>query len=397
MPLAPGCDTINFPVPSNWGRQNYQLGSGNTGYMTGTSTFENKEYAHFFDLGVASANQYLTRCYISFAIAASGNPANLNKTITIRVYDGTSNVPGGTVLGSTTTTLGNIRIDYLLNDRTDITFPSPILLPASKKFFIGVDMSTLTWTGTGNNKDSLSIYSSTAGTTPSRTWARNPLADPQWYDLFNEFGLRLSLYIHPFVSPTPTCQVTTPVSLLRFAGKAVAEGHLLTWTTASETNNKGFHVEHSTDGKQYQRIGFVPAKGDGNSQLEQTYSYTHQPGTGATEHYYRLKQVDKDGSTSYSQQVIIRQARSGLATSWGRLFPNPAQGRLVLEWKQAPTTGTQVRIVDAQGRVRRSQVAAAGSAQSIIDIKDVPTGLYILQLTDAKNKTIASEKFWVEQ
>lgn len=392
MPLAPGCDTINFPVPPSWGRQNYQLTSGNTGYLTGTSTFTNREYAHFFDLGVASPNQYLTRCYINFAIAASGNPANLGKAITIRVYDGTSNLPGGAVLGTTTTTLGDIRIDYLLNDKTDITFPSPILLPASKKFFIGVDISTLTWP-----TDSLSIFSSTAGTTPSRTWARNPDADPQWYDLFSEFGLRLSLYIHPFVSPTTTCQVTTPVSLLRFAGKAVADGHLLTWTTASESSNKGFYVEHSPDGKLFQRVGFVPAKGNGNSQQEQQYSYTHQPASPATEHYYRLKQVDKDGSSSYSQQVLIRQATGGLITAWGRLFPNPAQGRLVLEWKQPPAQGSQLRLLDAQGRVWRSQALAAGAAQTIVDIKGMNTGLYILQLTDAKNKSIASEKFWVEQ
>jgi len=91
---AAGCDTINFPIPAAWSRANYIIvDAGNTGYRTGTNSFGDKEKAHFFDLS-ATANTYITRCYIHFAKANSINQAGLNKTINIKVYDGTSNTPG---------------------------------------------------------------------------------------------------------------------------------------------------------------------------------------------------------------------------------------------------------------------------------------------------------------
>jgi Secretion system C-terminal sorting domain len=388
--LAQGCDTINFPFPVAWGNQNYQLSQPNSGYLTGTSTYGNKEYAHFFDLS-AQNNQYLTRCFIRFAIAATGNPANLNKVITIRVYDGTSNLPGGTILGSTTTTLGNIKNDYQLNDKTDIVFPTAIALPASKKFFIGVDMSTLSW-----NTDSLSIRSSQAGTTPSRTWARNPDASPQWYDLNVELGFRLSLQIHPFVSPTPQCQVELPIDLESFNGTLTQKGHLLVWNTATEQLNKGFFVEYASNNQAFKTIGFVAsaAKG-GNSSLPLQYSFLYQPIDNGSESVYRLKQQDLDGAFTYSKQISIRNAAFG-NSSIGRLYPNPAVGTLTIDWVKPLQKNSQLRIIDANGRILKLQALENPGKQTTLATASLATGFYLLQVLDHNKNIIDTEKFWID-
>ncbi len=93
----------------------------------------------------------------------------------------------------------------------------------------------------------------------------------------------------------------------------------LQWTTAAETNNRGFEVEHSQDGRQFQRISWVAAlAGEGA-----TYTYLH-PGLEAGTHYYRLRQIDHDGRHEYSPiaSINVIQQRSG------QVWPNPlAQGQ----------------------------------------------------------------------
>jgi hypothetical protein len=90
---------------------------------------------------------------------------------------------------------------------------------------------------------------------------------------------------------------TVPVELSRFDVKRQPKSTLLAWTTESESNNEAFHIEQSTDGKNFQTIGKV--KGYGNSTIRQNYNFEHNtPSVGIN--YYRLKQVDFDGKTTYS-------------------------------------------------------------------------------------------------
>ena len=95
-----------------------------------------------------------------------------------------------------------------------------------------------------------------------------------------------------------------PVSLLSFAAKAVGDKAVLDWKTATETANKGFEVEHSTDGRTFSSIGFVP--GNGNSTTTKAYTFTHLTPAPRI-NYYRLRQIDAagNGHTSGVQTVIF--------------------------------------------------------------------------------------------
>lgn len=94
-----------------------------------------------------------------------------------------------------------------------------------------------------------------------------------------------------------------PVELIDFSVKADNGVIELSWKTASETNNKGFYIEKSYDGKYYNDIFFVDGKGSTSDLSE--YSFKDKDLSNVI--YYRLKQVDFDGRFEYSKSLNISQ------------------------------------------------------------------------------------------
>ena len=97
--------------------------------------------------------------------------------------------------------------------------------------------------------------------------------------------------------PTSTLLTPLPVELTKFTVQKDKNGALLAWTTNSEINNSHFEIEFSYDGVNWNTVGIV--QGAGNSFEINTYQFTHNE-IGSGIHYYRLKQVDFDGTESYS-------------------------------------------------------------------------------------------------
>lgn len=114
-----------------------------------------------------------------------------------------------------------------------------------------------------------------------------------------------------------------PVNLVHFSGQAGREGNVLSWTTAGETNNRGFEVERSWDGKHFGKIGFVD--GAGTSTAQASYQYLDAKPLASA--YYRLKQLDFTQRTEFSRIIHIKND-SGLQV---RAFPNPVRGLLNLD------------------------------------------------------------------
>jgi|GEM_PF-2594335 len=158
-----------------------------------------------------------------------------------------------------------------------------------------------------------------------------------------------------------------PIEWLAFSATPLEETVALTWISASESNNKGFEVQHSLNATQWEVLGFV--EGQGNSASPTTYTFTHEsPITGAN--YYRLRQVDFDGQFSYSN---IRQAVFH-SNSPLNIYPNPASESLTLQF---PAEEAHCTIQDLLGR---THFEATVSPNQEIDIEALESGLYILEL-----------------
>lgn len=110
-----------------------------------------------------------------------------------------------------------------------------------------------------------------------------------------------------------------PVELTLFNAKLNNNKVNLTWQTATEKNNQGFEIERSVDKKNWRIIGFV----DGNGTTTENRSYTFIDDTPAkTISYYRLKQIDYDGSYEYSQTIELN-TNVPTRFSLSQNYPNP--------------------------------------------------------------------------
>ncbi len=156
-------------------------------------------------------------------------------------------------------------------------------------------------------------------------------------------------------------QSTIPIKLLSFGAKEDNGTVILSWETASENNNDFFEIERSENGKDFEAIGKIDAKGDSRDNVK--YSFIDKMPINGTD-YYRLKQVDFDGRYEYSNVVNI--AISGKELS---VFPNPASDYIIIEnvenWKN-------VTICDMKG----DKVFLPRISNTKVDISNLKKGIY---------------------
>lgn len=134
-----------------------------------------------------------------------------------------------------------------------------------------------------------------------------------------------------------------PVDLVRFGARVDGEAALLSWNTASESNNAGFEVQRSADGRSYAKIGWVEGKGEAGA----SYSFRDAGFSGKA--YYRLRQVDRDGKATESQSVYLSREKMELATA--KLFPMPVSGRVTLHWAGQEETVVTANLIGTDGRL----------------------------------------------
>lgn len=105
------------------------------------------------------------------------------------------------------------------------------------------------------------------------------------------------------------CDEWLPVELIQFEGKQKLKQNILTWTTSSEINNNRFELERSIDGENFEYLGEI--KGVGNSNQNKTYKFIDQsPQSGVN--YYRLRQIDFDGFSIYSEIIRIENSTDAM-------------------------------------------------------------------------------------
>ena len=171
--------------------------------------------------------------------------------------------------------------------------------------------------------------------------------------------------------------VAAPVELLAFTGRGAEEGVILDWQTASERDNDHFLIERQAASGDFVPLGKVA--GRGHSDTRQSYVLvdpTPTPGY----NYYRLTQVDHDGTTTVFDPLV-----SVLVTQEGEpvISPNPVVGpNLSLH---LPAYGRELSVtlelVDGRGRVvgrRRVSNTRYGGTHEV-DVTDLPAGVYYLR------------------
>lgn len=230
-------------------------------------------------------------------------------------------------------------------------------------------------------QDGVQVLSGTANLNPGNNYryssgvmgylpysAQKPEADRDlWLQVTSPYAPN-AVYAHL----TNGC-IGLPVQLIRFTALRKNEMVNLSWTTSMEAGNKGFYIER-LEGVQWQTIGFVASAAlNGQSDAEISYTYADYNALTMVSQY-RLKQVDLQGSFTYSAIRVV----PGMELT-GRLlvFPNPSpDGNLNIVANDLEGE-LFIRIMDMNGKLVQ-QWSRSGGQQ--LAIRFSKSGMYILQV-----------------
>jgi uncharacterized delta-60 repeat protein len=185
--------------------------------------------------------------------------------------------------------------------------------------------------------------------------------------------------------------VITPVTWQYFTATKANGNSLLQWQTSSEQDNKGFEVQRSADGQNFNTLDFVPAAGNGTSILPNQYNYSDlKPMTG--NNYYRLLQTDLDGTISFSKIVMLN---FGTVESVN-IYPNPLPRQFIVNIGGSGTY--QIGVADMQGKpVQTFKITIQqGENSATLSRGEMTAGMYFITIKDLKGNIVGRQKVIVQ-
>ncbi len=170
-----------------------------------------------------------------------------------------------------------------------------------------------------------------------------------------------------------------PVELIQFDVKPLPiHSAYLNWTTASETNNSHFVIERSSNGYSFENVAEV--NGAGNSQHFIQYDFTdHSIPSNLNVLYYRLKQVDFDGTVAYSPVKLVNFLDLAPTLRATIVYPNPTKGSVTVMFDANDKSALhQIQVLDNIGRVIRTMETE--NRTHLVDLMELPAGLYFISV-----------------
>lgn len=186
-----------------------------------------------------------------------------------------------------------------------------------------------------------------------------------------------------------------PVELLSFLGFRIEKKVQLEWQTATELNNAGFEIQKSNDKEGWIIQGFVP--GNGTTTNLNTYTYIDDISLNSDPNYklfYRLKQIDFDGSYEYSKVIEIEVLNS-IDFILHQNFPNPFNSSTIIKYsipnagnESLPPLPVTLKVYDILGNeivVLVSEEKPAGNYEVMFDAVGLASGVYFYKLSSGGN------------
>lgn len=164
-------------------------------------------------------------------------------------------------------------------------------------------------------------------------------------------------------------EASAPVTWLKpLTVRSVKDEAQITFSTAQQTNNSHFEIEHSRDGRDYLSIGKIEGEGDVSTETE--YEYMHDsPAEGLN--YYRIKQVDYDGQFSYGN-IASMVYNAGKV----RAYPNPVDDILTVQSSIEGSLMIYSHVWQEVGTYPLTE------GQTEVDMSQLGSGIYFLKYSD---------------
>ena len=180
-------------------------------------------------------------------------------------------------------------------------------------------------------------------------------------------------------------EAALPVELTSFTASVKNTSVNLKWSTATEINNYGFEIERTVNTSiplsvtKWEKIGFVSGSGNSNSQKD--YSFNDSYPTGGSSFRYRLKQIDNDGTFSYSDGVEVEIVPNKFELSQN--YPNPFNPGTTIRYSMPQQGNVTLKVYDVLGNkvaTLVNETQSAGKYEVRFDASQLSSGIYFYQL-----------------
>lgn len=244
----------------------------------------------------------------------------------------------------------------------------------------------------GSGSGSIIGTGNTTGYTPIFDANYNDASGKGWTGTYSS---PVGAGVCPSVPPVPDdCTLALPVELTAFDGQAIECKVKLTWETATEVNNHFFDVQRSSDGRSFESLETI--YGAGNSEIAQTYNYTDQiKGTNDIV-YYRLMQVDFDGTYAYSNIISIRNSNCNQTEGISDVYPNPFTNEITFDIYGSNSLETgRIELYNVMGILVFSTEVRFENGQNIVVIpaENLASGTYLARFTGSGQKITTFKLF----
>jgi hypothetical protein len=198
----------------------------------------------------------------------------------------------------------------------------------------------------------------------------------------------------PFTFGSKSAANPLPIELLSFTAKLRDTVVDIFWSTASEINSDYFIVQRSQNFSDTTSIANIDAAGISNSVLDY-YAMDSKPLPGIS--YYRLKEVDFDGSLTYSDWVKIEynpQTNYAPSVNLVTIYPNPTNDNINVVFNTSDKGNVYITVFDIQGKLVKSAASTfseTGNTLVKFDVKDLPEGIYFIRI--ANGNSFSAGKF----
>ncbi len=178
-----------------------------------------------------------------------------------------------------------------------------------------------------------------------------------------------------------------PVELTSFTANSVGNNIVLNWTTATETNNKGFEIERRFEGTSWTTIGFV--EGNGTTTEISSYSYEDTPQENGILDY-RLKQIDFDGTYEYSSIVEV-SVQVPKIFELSQNYPNPFNPATTIEFNLPIKSLVTLKVYNPLGQevvTIINNILEEGYHSIQFDASKLPSGIYLYELAASDFRSV---------
>ena len=179
---------------------------------------------------------------------------------------------------------------------------------------------------------------------------------------------------------------TVPVELVAFSARIMNDHILLSWVTESETNNLGFHIERSLDKRNWRQVGFV--RGHGTTTSLHNYQFRDNTMTGDSL-YYRLQQIDQDGSYAYSE-IITVNTNMPLFFDMS-IHPNPFNTTTRISYWIPEQRKVWIDVFDVRGQhiaSLKNDLQRAGEHSMVWNPGSAPSGTYFVRVQTQEHSSM---------